>query len=452
MTGPPAPQALAAAPEAMGAASGTTTAAATPGPRRARVAGRLVYLLAALIALALLWATLADVDVRVAARGRLVNPSHNIVLRPLEAGVLREVHVSPGQVVRKGDVIATLDTTFAGADLSQLSVRDLALRAQVERLRRQAGDDAPRGDGSALGQVDEQKALLAEREAAHAARLRHFDERVARLRVARESTLADQRVLQERVTALQELETMLQQLSKENFGSQARMLEARERRLEVQRDLTVAQGRQAEIERDLRLADAERSTFVAESRRQVREELAQASRDSQEIGEQLQKARRRSELVTLVAPTDAVVLEIRQTSAGSVLTQSETFAVLVPLEGRLMAEADVAPEDVGEIRVGDAVRLKIDAFPFQRHGVLEGRVATISRDAFTPPAGEATRPAVSYRMRVELVSARFARGGEAQTLLPGMTLSAEAIVGRRSVLSYFLYPLIRTLDESIRER
>jgi HlyD family secretion protein len=220
----------------------------------------------------------------------------------------------------------------------------------------------------------------------------------------------------------------------------------------VQRDLTVAQGRQAEIERDLRLADAERSTFVAESRRQVREELAQASRDSQEIGEQLQKARRRSELVTLVAPTDAVVLEIRQTSAGSVLTQSETFAVLVPLEGRLMAEADVAPEDVGEIRVGDAVRLKIDAFPFQRHGVLEGRVATISRDAFTPPAGEATRPAVFYRMRVELVSARFARGGEAQTLLPGMTLSAEAIVGRRSVLSYFLYPLIRTLDESIRER
>lgn len=430
-------------------------------PRPARLAGFVVYALASLIMALLVWATLSQIDVRVSARGRLVNPTNNIILRPLELGILRELRVQPGQVVRRGQVIAILDTTFAGADLSQLSVRDLTLRAQVERLRQQAGDTpragtaAPSTDGAtrrALPQVAEQRALLADREAAHAARLRQFDERLARLRVSREATLADQRVLQERVSSLQDLEAMLQQLTKENYGSQARVLEARERRLEVQRDLTVAHGRQAELDRDIRLAEAERAAFVADARRQVREELALAARDSQEVGEQLQKARRRSELVTLTAPSDAVVLEVRQTSGGSVLAPNEVFAVLVPLEGSLLAEVDVAPEDVGELRVGDAVRLKVDAFPFQRYGVLPGKVATISRDAFTTQGAGVSRPDTSYRVRVEIVSTNFARRDKPEELLPGMTVTAEMIVGQRSVASYFLYPLIRTLDESIRER
>ena len=420
-------------------------------PSGARAASVAVYLIVGLMVVAVLWSWWAQIDVRVGARGRLINPSPNIVLRPMDSGVLREVIVQPGQIVRKGQVIATLDPTFAGADLSQLSVRELSLRAQVERLREQAGE-ARAGKNSALGQVDEQRAVLVDRQAAYTARLKQLGERIARLAVERESALADQKVLTERVRALQELEDMFEQLVKDGYGSRTSMLQARDRRLDATRELTVAKNHQLEVERDASMAQAERAAFVAESRQKVREELAEVSRDSGEAGEQLLKAQRRSELVTLTAPQDAVVLEVRQTAPGSVLSPNETFALLVPLGGKLLAEVDVAAVDVGEIRLKDDVRLKIDAFPFQRYGVLKGKVVTISGDAFTQPANDPSKPPVSYRVIVAIDAPEFGQTKKPAELLPGMTATAEIVVGQRTVLSYFLYPLIRVVDEAIRER
>jgi HlyD family secretion protein len=409
-----------------------------------------VYLLAALVVLALAWSAWADIDVRVAGRGRLINNAQNIIVRPMDAGMLSGVLVRPGQVVSKGEVIATLDPTFAGADLSQLSVRDLALRAQVERLRTQAGDE-PKADAGALAQQAEQRALLAERQAAYEARLKQYDETIGRLKSALESNRADQKVTEARVQSLLDLEQIYDKLTQENFGARAKVLETRERRLEVERDLTLARGRQGELEKEMRVAEAERRSYTADFRQRVREELTQAVRDSDEVREQVAKARRRADLVTLVAPQDAVVLEVKQTSIGSVLNPAEVFAVLVPLGETLLAEADIAPEDVGELRVGDRVRVKVDAFPFQKYGIVEGTLQTISADSFaveTPGGGVRS----VYRTRIELHSQRLSRWNEQVRLLPGMTITAEVIVGQRSVLSYFLYPLIRAVDESIRER
>ncbi len=417
---------------------------------RARLASLAVYLCAALVMATLAWAAWATIDVRVAGRGRLVNTSQNFVVRPLDAGVLNAVHVAPGQVVAKGDVIATLDPTFAGADLSQLAGRDLALRAQVERLRSQVGD-RPQGAG-ALAQQADQRALLADRQAAYAARLRQYDETVARLKSALVGNQADQRVTSERTRSLLDLEQMLQRLATENFGAQARVLETRERRLEAERELTLARSRQSELEREIRVTEAERQSYVTDFRQRVREELTQAVRDGEEVRDQLAKARRRADLVTLTAPQDAVVLEVRQTSIGSVLNPAEVFAVLVPLGEALLAEVDIDPADVGEIRIGDRVRIKLDAYPFQKFGVLEGTLQTVSGDAFVSEGSALGGPRTSYRMRVTLDPKSTGRMSSAVRLLPGMTATAEVIVGQRTVLSYFLYPLMRAVDESIRER
>ncbi len=368
-------------------------AAADPIPHargRARLASLAVYLCAGLVVSVLAWAAWAEIDVRVAGRGRLVNTSQNIVVRPLDAGVLNTVRVTPGQVVAKGDVIATLDPTFAGADLSQLAGRDLALRAQVERLRSQVGD--PTQGAGALAQQADQRALLADRQAAHAARLKQYDETIARLKAALEGNLADQRVTAERTRSLLDLEQMLEKLVAENFGAQARVLETRERRLEAERELTLARNRQSELEREIRVTEAERQSYVTDFRQRVREELTQAVRDSDEVRDQLSKAQRRADLVTLTAPQDAVVLEVRQTSIGSVLNPAEVFAVLVPLGEDLLAEVDIDPADVGEIRVGDRVRIKLDAYPFQKFGVLEGTLQTVSGDAFVTRSSSASAP------------------------------------------------------------
>jgi len=418
-------------------------------PRGPSPASVTVYVLAALLVAAVLWAALGSIDVRVAGRGKLVNDARNIVVRTLEPGVLASVAIRPGQVVRKGDVIATLDPTFAGADVAQLAQRELSLRAQVERLRRQAGDG---GSGVALAQQADQKALLAERQAAFDARMRQFEESLARLRASLDSNAADQKVTAERVRSLLELEQMQDRLAPENFVSRSRVLETRERRLEAERELTAARGRQHEIEREVRVTAAERDSFSTAFKQRVREELSQTLRDNADAREQLTKAQRRAQLVTLVAPQDAVVLEVRQTSIGGVLNPSDVFATLVPLGEALLAEAEIDPADIAEVRVGDRVRLKLDAYPFQKYGVLEGRIQALSGDAVTLDAAASQPPRTVYLARVALSGKGLSHSATAPSLLPGMTLTAEVIVGQRTILSYFLYPLTRVVDEAMREK
>jgi HlyD family secretion protein len=103
------------------------------------------------------------------------------------------------------------------------------------------------------------------------------------------------------------------------------------------------------------------------------------------------------------------------------------------------------------VALDDDVRVKLDAFPFQRHGLLKGRLRTVSEDAFVRRSGAAAGPPNYYRARVELTTTQLRNVPETNRLLPGMGVRGEILVGDRRVITYFLYPLIRAFDESLRE-
>ena len=105
-------------------------------------------------------------------------------------------------------------------------------------------------------------------------------------------------------------------------------------------------------------------------RQKMMEEMLSTSRDKNSVSEQLQKADRRRKLVTLTSPSDAVVLEIAKLSLGSVVQGGGAFFTLVPLGAELEAEVQIDSMDVGYVKLGDVSRIKLDAYPFQRHGIL----------------------------------------------------------------------------------
>lgn len=417
-------------------------------PRGARIT---LYALLALVLTALLWATFAQIDKLVIGRGRLVTPLPNIVVQPLEQAILKTIQVRVGQTVRKGAVLATLDPTFAEADASQLGARSDSLGMRARRLEAELQGHVRLDTHDTAGQQQVQTRLMAERQAAYAARMRQFDESIARLRAAQATNRQDQQTLAERVQSLAELEAMQAELQTRQFGSRARVLEVRERKLEVERDRATAVSRAEEIRREIAATEAERTAFARNWRQESLEKLSAAVQERDEVAEQLAKARRRTDLVSLTAPEDAIVLEIGKKSVGSVLREAEPLFVLVPLNAPLEAEVEVAPADVGMLRVGDAVRVKIDTYPFQKHGTIRGKVLHVSPDTFTrptPQGGDGTY----YLARVSLDDTRLDGVPAPTLLLPGMTLSGEIVTGQRSVISFFLYPLIRVLDESLRER
>lgn len=416
-------------------------------PKSSRVT---LYVLLALFITALLWASLANLDKVVSGRGRLVTPLPNLVVQPLEPGILKEIHVRMGQIVKKGAVLATLDPTFASADANQLGSRSDTLSIQARRLQSEL-----RGNSMAAGGQDEQRRLqtelLAERRAVHAARLRQFEETIARLQAKRATNQQDQITLGQRLKSLQDLETMYADLEARQFGARAKTLEIQDRRLEVERDYRLAVNQALEIRQEIAAVEAEREGFAKSWRQEAMEKLSTTLQQRDEVDDQLSKARLRSEMMRLVAPEDSVVLEIGKKSVGSVVREAEPLFVLVPLKAALEAEVEIDPADVGDIRVGDKTRVKLDAYPFQKHGALEGRVASISADAFSRQGGLTGAPAFYYLARVRIDSTKLRAVPEPTHLIPGMTAAGEIITGKRSVISYFTYPIIRTFDESLRE-
>ncbi len=420
----------------------------TPVPFAAHAA---VILLASLVVIAILWASLSEIDMIVVARGRLITPQANIVVQPLETAVVQSVDVRVGQIVKKGQQLVSLDPTFVQADASQLRARLDSLDSQVQRLESELqGKFTALASSSADARL--QSSLYHEKQENYRQRLLRLDEAIGRAKAGLTTNTRDQQVLGARVRSLAEIEAMQEKLHAQNYGARLKLLEAREKRQEVERDLETAVNRQAELKRELASAEAERAAFVKEWRQKAMEELVSARRDRDAVAEQLQKADRRSALVILTAPADAVVLDIAKRSIGSVAREAEPLVTLVPLNTELEAEVQIETDDVGYVKTGDPVRIKFDAYPFQRHGTIDGQLRTVSEDSFARERNTTVgRSDLYYLGRVKVGELKLKRIPADARLVPGMTLTAEISVGRQRVISYFAYPLIKGLDEAIRE-
>jgi HlyD family secretion protein len=373
----------------------------------------------------------------------------NLTVQALETSVLRAVLVRPGQVVKRGDELARLDPTFAAADAGQQATRIQALEAELQRLHLELGlpDASPRG---LAGAADQQR-LFKERQAALNARRRQNAQVIARLESSLATNRAEQGLLSERVDALRDLETMNQSLEAQQFVARARVLETRERRLEVEREASTATLREREIRDQILAAKEELDTFVGNWRSESAEALARVRRELAEARQSRTKAALREELSVLRAPADGVVLEVSSLSVGSVLREAETVVTLVRSGSALEVEVEAEPADIGFLAAGQPARIKLDAFPFQKHGVLQATVTSVGRDAVSSPQPQLRgQRMVPLRMALQSPGARGPL--PAGELTPGMLVTAEVVTGRRSVLSYFTYPLIRLGDEGLRER
>ncbi|MBB3117520.1 HlyD family type I secretion periplasmic adaptor subunit [Pseudoduganella violacea] len=421
----------------------------SPLPRYVRLT---LHLLTAAFVTFIVWASLSQVEKVVSAHGRLVNPLPNIIVQPLETSIVQRIEVRVGQVVKKGQVLATLDPTFTQADEQQLRNRLASLDTQTDSLRAEL--EGKPVAATATGSADQvlQGQLASERQGNFQAQRTRMDQNIERLKASIETSRRDQQVLAQRVKSLTEIEAMQEKLLSENFGAKMHLLEARDRRLEVERTMVMGRNREIELGRELAAAEAERAAFNKSWRQKAMEDLLAATRDRDGINEQLAKADKRHQLVQLTAPAEAVVLEVGKLSQGSVVREAEQMFVLVPLGAQLEAEVQIDSADIGYIKRGDPVHLKLDAFPFQQHGALDGKVRTVSEDSFkreqaTPGQGTDAY----YVSRIDYGNNRLKKMEGKSRLLPGMTVTAEIVVGKRSVMSYLLWPLTKALDESIRE-
>ncbi|MDK1374021.1 MULTISPECIES: HlyD family type I secretion periplasmic adaptor subunit [unclassified Sinorhizobium] len=419
-----------------------------------KIARLTLYGVAALIAAAVLWASISSIDEVVVAPGKLVTTRPTIILQPLETSIVRSIDVTTGEVVRAGQALVMLDATFSQSDFDQQRVKLAAFDAQIERIEAEL-DNA---DYSLIaGNSPEERLqlqLFGQRRAFYVAQLQNFDQQIAGQLAAIEAGKNQEVILLDRRESLTRIENARETLYKKEKGSLINFLSSRDARLDVDANLSQLRGKSAEAEHALARLRADRQAFIEDFRRTSTEQLVELRGQRDTASTEVKKMELRREMVALTAPADAVVLDLAQRSVGSVVREAEPIVTLVPLNVPLEAEVEINARDIGRVTADEEVRIKFDAYPFQKYGTASGSIRTISRDAFTPSQQEASAvhaAAPFFKARVTLGDTELRAPPGTVRLLPGMTVSAEIKVGRRTVISYFLYPLLRGLDDAIRE-
>jgi HlyD family secretion protein len=256
-----------------------------------------------------------------------------------------------------------------------------------------------------------------------------------------------------------QVEAMRSALLAQRNGSRLQYLDALNTRLRAEREQQAAAEQLPALRQAMRSTSAERDSFVAGWRRDVSEKLVAARTELSDVAGQLAKASRLNALVVVRAAEAGVVLDVARLSPGSVLREAEPLLRMIPGSATLIAEVTIPSADVGDLTPGSAVEVKVDAFPYQRHGLIKGRLLSVGEESFPaggPAGSEGSAPAPGgvgafHRARVALLSLHLHGLPPGALLFPGMTLTAEIKVGTRSAMSYFISPLTRGFDESLRE-
>lgn len=356
-------------------------------------------------------------------------------------------------------ILATLDPTFASADLSQLSKQHMALGVQIRRIQAELSRRpfSARPEEGEDGKLQEQ--ILRQRTIILNKNKQTTDDKISALRAKLELNTVQRHGEERQLKLLRDVEGTTAKRPQIDDEYRLKLLEAQKARFQSANAIDSLKAEELVTRNELKQVESDWQRFVEERSGELLEQEVQLRNELEKVREELHKAERMHELVSLSAPERGVVLKMAERSVGSIIQQAEPFITLVPGDGVIEAQVEVESKDIGRIRTGDTVRIKLDAFPFQRHDTLPGKVRVISEDAFqrnNPEALINSSPdqeagVAFYRARIALLATKLRNVPEGFRLMPGMKVRAEIKVGKRSVISYFLYPVIRVFDESLRE-
>ncbi len=409
----------------------------------------LLILLTATIA----WLTLGRIDVVASAQGRLIPVDNVKIIQPAEAGVIRAILVRDGQRVRRGQPLVELDPTVSAAEAVQA---ERALEtAELDRARARAILSALDGRGLAFaappgtpGDVAANQAALARAQLDDilATAATHAADRQAAVAARGEASVQAAK-LTETLPLLDEQIAANEQLLAKGFVSKLKVIEMRRQRLSAARDRDIALQTSSKATAQMAAAGSGITQSRAEARAKVLSDLTKADADVRLRREELTKARQRSSLQRLSSPVDGTVAQLAIHTVGGVVEAAKPIMVVVPSAGSLVAEVKLLNKDVGFVRTGQPVAIKIEAFPFTRYGTIPGRVIGIGSDAV-----EDEKLGLIYNARIALKRSAIDRDGEVIRLTPGMVATADIRTGRRTIGSYLLSPVDEARLEAGRER
>jgi len=414
-----------------------------------------LYVLAAFVVALFVLATVTQLDrVVTSVAAQVVTVEPTIVVQALDPSIVKTIDVREGERVKAGDLLATLDPTFATADVDALKLQIASLNAQIARceaeLAHRPYEPAPTADPAALRYEQLQRAYYLQRQGQFNDQIHSYDAQIAQTTATIAKLHNDSLRYADRADLAKQVEHMRATLAAAEVGSRLNLLGAIDQKTELLREVEYDRNSIVESQHQLASTIATRNAFTQQWFGQTSQELVTARNQRDTATESLEKATKHKDLVRMTASQDAVVLKMAKLSVGSVLNPGDPFIYLAPLHSPVEVAAHISTADIGFIRVGDPVTIKLDTFDYIEHGMAHGDVRWISEGAFTSDDNNAP-VAPYYKVRIALTNVALRDVPPSFRLIPGMTLTADIHIGTRSILMYIVDGALRGSNEAMRE-
>ena len=414
----------------------------------ARAANWLLFAVTGFVAVFLLWAAFAKLDVTVRGQGRVVPSSQLQVLSNLEGGVVEEILVDAGAEVRQGDPLIRLDPTETGSSLSASEASSAALVARLEAEVEGRAPRFPAGSPMMAEQVAIERSLYASRQSDLASLTNAARARVAQAErsVAEAQAAADAR--RENARAAREELELVRPLVERGIEPRLSLIQAESRASVAQSEVAAAAAGVTRAQSAVAEARASLSQQVQEWRSRASADLAEARGELAAKREAQPALRGRVDRTVLRAPLSGRVNRVLTSTIGGTVAPGEPLVEIVPSDETLMVEAKIRPQDIGWVAIGQDARVNITAYDPTVYGGLEGEVVTISPDSQIDERTGESFYNVQVRTRAEAITDD---AGRQLPIGPGMTAEVSLIGEKRSVLSYILRPFTRLQQRAFTE-
>ena len=396
-----------------------------------------------------LWASFGWIDIVATAQGKIIPSGYSKVIQPYEVGVVAAIHVQNGQLVKRGEVLIDLDPTLNRADRDRASNEYRAAKVEAARLRaliagRSTFEAPPDGDPQ---YVLLQRQLLRDQLAEYQARTASAQHLIDQRKAGIDQTQENIRRLEATVPMEAERADAYKKLLDHEAVTKMDFLQAEGQRIDKTQELA---GQRKKLMQDhAALAEAEKNyrVLVSEFQQLKQVELSTTETKAASLVQDVTKAGQRADFQRLTTPIDGVVQQLAVHTVGGVVTPAQELLMVVPQDHPVEVEAQVENRDVGFVKAGQVVEIKVETFTFTLYGTIPGRVLSISDDAVP-----IEKVGLIYPTRVSMDRATIQVEGKPVHLSPGMAVTVEIKTGQRRVIEYLLSPLLKSVKESLRER
>jgi hemolysin D len=393
------------------------------------------------------WMYFGQVDVVVSARGLVIPEGDVKILQPLDTGAVSAILCREGDFVKKDQVLMEIDPSMTAPDLESKEKSLKYLELEKMRLNATIGEK----NFIPEGKIDDKESVRTQKELYQSALEglnKQLDAKKAELNKNEEdikSTAKDMECNRELLELAKDKEKRLKAV--------ADIIPKDEYEKSVS-DVLTYKNNIAQLSHKLEGLEQQKKQLLSEFdyikenfRTTILKEYSDKHKQSTEIGAEIDKSSFRNEKQRIISPVDGYVSNLYFHTIGGVVTPAQKLMIVVPKSAPLVVKTTMLNKDIGFVKEGMPVSIKIDTFDFQKYGILKGEVRNVSKSST-----EDEKLGPVYEVFIDPIDTSLLVEGNQVQITSGMSLTAEINVNKRRIISFFIYPLIKYLDEGIKVR